>query len=76
MTVFGAGFAATSEHSRVVVTRRLHSQPLDGLILGKQEVTDFHKVSRAEGPKRTDGMRRPVSAGCDTLPMFDVLEAQ
>jgi hypothetical protein len=21
-------------------------------------------------------MRRPVSAGCDTLPMFDVLEAQ
>src|SRR3989440_11572931 len=24
----------------------------------------------------SDGMRRPVSAGCDTLPMFDVLEAQ
>ena len=23
-----------------------------------------------------DGMRRPVSAGCDTLPMFDVLKAQ
>jgi hypothetical protein len=36
MTVFGAGFAATSEHFRVVVTRRLHSQPRDGLILGKQ----------------------------------------
>jgi hypothetical protein len=24
----------------------------------------------------SDGMRRPVSAGCDTLPMFDVLKAQ
>jgi hypothetical protein len=23
----------------------------------------------------TDGMRRPVSAGCDTLPRIDVLEA-
>src|SRR5205809_763105 len=39
-------------------------------------LSDFHKVSRAEGPKKTDGMRRPVSAGCDTLPMFDVLKAQ
>ena len=39
-------------------------------------LSDFHKISRAEGPKRTDGMRRPVSAGCDTLPMFDVLKAQ
>jgi glutathione peroxidase-family protein len=27
-------------------------------------------------PNKPDGMRRPVSAGCDTLPMFDVLEAQ
>ena len=25
---------------------------------------------------KSDGMRRPVSAGCDTLPMFDVLKAQ
>src|SRR5882762_1072726 len=25
---------------------------------------------------KADGMRRPVSAGCDTLPMFDVLKAQ
>jgi hypothetical protein len=24
----------------------------------------------------TDGMRRPVSTGCDTLPIIDVLEAQ
>jgi len=43
---------------------------------GILSLSNFHKVSRAEGPKRTDGMRRPVSAGCDTLPMFDVLEAQ
>src|SRR4029077_8602914 len=39
-------------------------------------LSDFHKVSRAEVPIRTDGMRRPFSAGCDTLPMFDVLKAQ
>jgi hypothetical protein len=25
---------------------------------------------------KSDGMRRPVSAGCDTLPIIDVLEAQ
>jgi hypothetical protein len=24
----------------------------------------------------SDGMRRPVSAGCDTLPIIDALEAQ
>jgi uncharacterized damage-inducible protein DinB len=34
MTVFGAGFAATSEHFRVVVIRRLHSQPRDGQEVG------------------------------------------
>jgi hypothetical protein len=39
-------------------------------------LSNFHKVSRAEGPKRTDGMRRPVSAGCDKLPRFDALVAQ
>src|SRR5712692_9086978 len=33
-----------------------------------------HNVSRAEGPKRTDGMRRPVSAGCIKLPRIDALE--
>jgi hypothetical protein len=43
---------------------------------GILSLSHFHKVSRAEGPKRTDGMRRPVSAGCDTLPRFDVLKAQ
>ena len=26
--------------------------------------------------RQPDGMKRPVSAGCDTLPMFDVLKAQ
>jgi len=35
----------------------------------------FHKISRAEGPKRTAG-RRPVPTGCDTLPVIDALEAQ
>src|SRR5258708_38219102 len=28
----------------------------------------FHKVSWAEGPKRTDGMRRPVSRGMRYAP--------
>jgi len=32
------------------------------------------QVSRVRD--KSDGMRRPVSAGCDTLPMFDVLKAQ
>src|SRR6267154_1897085 len=31
-------------------------------------LSDFHKVSRAEGPKRTDGMRRPVSRGMRYAP--------
>src|SRR6266704_6649130 len=31
---------------------------------------------RLSSQRLSDGMRRPVSAGCDTLPMFDVLEAQ
>jgi hypothetical protein len=39
-------------------------------------LSDFHKVSRAAGPKRTDGMRRPVSAGCIMLPRIDALVAQ
>jgi hypothetical protein len=37
-------------------------------------------ISELFGARRTvrftDGMRRPVSAGCDTLPRFDVLKAQ
>jgi hypothetical protein len=36
----------------------------------------FIRFRGPKGPKRTDGMRRPVSTGCDTLPMIDVLEAQ
>src|SRR5882724_8385801 len=39
-------------------------------------LSDFHKISRAEGPKRTDGMRRPVSSGCDTLPIMTRFLAQ
>jgi hypothetical protein len=31
-------------------------------------LSNFHKVSRAEGPKRTDGMRRPVSSGMRYAP--------
>jgi hypothetical protein len=31
-------------------------------------LSDFHKISRAEGPKRTDGMRRPVSSGMRYAP--------
>src|SRR6202011_4285925 len=62
-------------------TRTLRIRQMDGLEIstdkldlaapasGILSLSHFHKVSRAEGPKRTDGMRRPVSAGCDTLPM-------
>jgi hypothetical protein len=31
-------------------------------------MSDFHKISRAEGPKRTDEMRRPVSRGMRYAP--------
>jgi len=31
-------------------------------------LSNFHKVSRAEGPKRTDKMRRPVSSGMRYAP--------
>jgi len=35
---------------------------------GILSLSNFHKVSRAEGPKRTDGMRRPVSDGMRYAP--------
>ena len=35
---------------------------------GILSLSHFHKVSRAEGPKRTDGMRRPVSSGMRYAP--------
>src|SRR2546422_8195334 len=56
-------------------TRTLRIRQMDGLKIstdkldlaapdsGILSLSDFHKVSRAEGPKRTDGMRRPVSRG-------------
>jgi hypothetical protein len=41
---------------------------------------NFATSGCTKNPKKhhgsSDGMRKPVSAGCDTLPMFDVLEAQ
>jgi hypothetical protein len=30
----------------------------------------------SDNPCLSDGMRRPVSAGCDTLPTIDALKAQ
>src|SRR5947208_15157814 len=38
--------------------------------------TTFIGFRGPKAPKRTDGMRRPVSTGCDKLPMIDVLKAQ
>jgi hypothetical protein len=35
---------------------------------GILSLSNFHKVSRAEGPKRTDEMRRPVSRGMRYAP--------
>jgi len=35
---------------------------------GILSLRNFHRVSRAEGPKRTDGMRRPVSSGMRYAP--------
>jgi hypothetical protein len=34
------------------------------------------RISSLRVRRLPDGMRRPVSAGCDKLPMFDVLKAQ
>src|ERR1700680_956323 len=36
----------------------------------------LHPVWQKPQARFTDEMRRPVSAGCDTLPMIDVLKAQ
>ncbi len=41
---------------------------------GILSLRNFHRVPRAEGPKRTDGIRRPVSTGCVTLPIIDALQ--
>ena len=57
-------------------TDKLDLAAPDSGILSLSSLSHFHKVSRAEGPKRTDGMRRPVSAGCIKLPRIDALVAQ
>jgi len=52
-----------------VLARRFWSGWKHALIVVSPEtVVGWHRFS--------DGMRRPVSAGCDRLPMFDVLKAQ
>ena len=42
----------------------------------KKDLTGPTLLEISEYANKSDGMRRPVSAGCDTLPMFDVLKAQ
>src|SRR5215469_11216252 len=46
--------------------------------VGQARIRDprFEKPGRFRGCIIPDGMRRPVSAGCDTLPMIDALKAQ
>jgi hypothetical protein len=40
------------------------------------EVVEVTLKHEGDDGRLPDGMRRPVSAGCDKLPMFDVLKAQ
>src|SRR5438094_815557 len=51
-----------------ILRRRLHDYFFGLLLVAILPPSDFHKVSRAEGPKRTDGMRRPVSSGMRYAP--------
>src|SRR6516165_5186330 len=44
--------------------------------ISHSSMTAIFDLARFSTLRLPDGMRRPVSAGCDTLPMFDVLEAQ
>jgi len=56
---------------------QIFTSPISALSESKEDVPvlktkqyrhDFHKVSRAEGPERTDEMRRPVSRGMRYAP--------
>jgi hypothetical protein len=49
-----------------------------GLLLVSRETGHvvFAWISLFRFPRLSDGMRRPVSTGCVTLPIIDVLEAQ
>ena len=60
------GYLFTSTHIRVLFA---FSAPRKLLVLVSSE-------DPLRSPHLSDGMRRPVSTGCDTLPIVDALEAQ
>ncbi len=51
-------------------------RPRATCLVALPEMCQGHQFHLMYGLRLPDGMRRPVSAGCDTLPMFDVLKAQ
>ncbi|MGB7437283.1 MAG: hypothetical protein WBR26_07270, partial [Candidatus Acidiferrum sp.] len=68
----------TGEHTKrertALFSRYVTGVPAAGQHSRKKRL---QRPTSLEIPDKPDGMRRPVSlAGCDTLPMFDVLEAQ